>query len=293
MEGLVHISELSWQRNAKAKEIVAKGDHVKVKVIGIDKENNRISLSIRQTLDDPWTTAAERWTPGKVTEGTVTNLTEFGAFVEIEPGVEGLIHIGDLSWTRIKHPKEVLKKGQKVEVSIIETDTERKRISLGYKQLNDPWKDAAEKYQKDAEVPVKVVRIADFGAFVELEEGIEGLIHISQLSTQRVENPKEVLSEGQEVTARVLEVNPVERRIRLSLRPANEEPVRRAPRDESHDQPASGGAPSKRGEDRPRRRRPEGGDRRRQESSNSQLPQEEMNFSIGDLLKQREKEEAE
>ena len=172
MEGLVHISELAWQRNAKAKDIVAKGDHVKVKVIGIDTENNRVSLSIRQTLDDPWNTVAERWTPGKTTEGTVTNLTDFGAFVEIEPGVEGLIHIGDLSWTRIKHPKEVLKKGQKVEVSIIDVDKDRKRISLGYKQLHDPWKNAAEKYQKDAEVPVKVVRIADFGAFVELEEGV-------------------------------------------------------------------------------------------------------------------------
>ena len=208
MEGLVHISELAWQRNAKAKDIVAKGDHVKVKVIGIDTENNRVSLSIRQTLDDPWNTVAERWTPGKTTEGTVTNLTDFGAFVEIEPGVEGLIHIGDLSWTRIKHPKEVLKKGQKVEVSIIDVDKDRKRISLGYKQLHDPWKNAAEKYQKDAEVPVKVVRIADFGAFVELEEGVEGLIHISQLSSQRVENPRDVLTEGQEVTARVLEVNP-------------------------------------------------------------------------------------
>ena len=269
---------------------MAKGDHVKVKVIGIDTENNRVSLSIRQTLDDPWNTVAERWTPGKTTEGTVTNLTDFGAFVEIEPGVEGLIHIGDLSWTRIKHPKEVLKKGQKVEVSIIDVDKDRKRISLGYKQLHDPWKNAAEKYQKDAEVPVKVVRIADFGAFVELEEGVEGLIHISQLSSQRVENPRDVLTEGQEVTARVLEVNPTERRIRLSLRPAHEEPAKRAPRDEQprerfqqDDQP--------RRDERPRRRRPDG-DRRRQENPNSQLPQEEMNFTLGDFLKNREKEDA-
>ncbi|WP_352401304.1 30S ribosomal protein S1 [Synergistes jonesii] len=293
MEGLVHITELSWQRSAKAKDIVSKGDHVKVKVIGIDKENNRISLSLRQTLEDPWTTAAERWTPGMVTEGTVTNLTDFGAFVEIEPGVEGLIHIGDLSWTRIKHPKEVLKKGQKVEVSIIETDKERKRISLGYKQLHDPWKNAVEKYPKDAEIPVKVVRLAGFGAFVELEEGVEGLIHISQLSTQRVENPKDVLSEGQEITARVLEVNPGERRIRMSLRPANEEPVRRErpPRDERRgERPADGGEGRRQHDDRPRRPRREGGERRRQENHNSALPQEEMNFSIGDLLKQKESE---
>ena len=279
MEGLVHISELSWQRNAKPKEIVAKGDHVKVKVIAIDKENNKISLSIRQTLDDPWNTVAERWTTGKTTEGTVTNLTDFGAFVEIEPGIEGLIHIGDLSWTRIKHPKEVLKKGQKIEVSILEVDTDRKRISLGYKQLNDPWKNVAEKYAKDMEVPVKVVRLADFGAFVELEEGIEGLIHISQLSQQRVENPKEVLSEGQEVTARVLEVNPTERRIRLSLRPAKEEQPKRAAAPSS-DEPAK-----KSSEDRPRKRR---GDSERKKSESSQLPQEEANVTIGDFLKQAE-----
>lgn len=291
MEGLIHISELAWQRNAKAKDIVNKGDHVKVKVIGIDTDKNRVSLSLRQTQENPWDTVAERWTPGKTTEGTVTNLTDFGAFVEIEPGVEGLIHIGDLSWTRIKHPKEVLKKGQKVEVSVINVDKERSRISLGYKQLHDPWKNAAEKYQKDAEVPVKVVRIADFGAFVELEEGVEGLIHISQLSSQRVENPRDVLAEGQEVTARVLEVNPTERRIRLSLRPAHEEPVKRAPREEQpqRDRFAQRDEQPRR-EERPRRRRPD--DRRRQENSNSQLPQEEMNFTFGDLLKHREQEEA-
>lgn len=276
MEGLVHITELSWQRNAKAKDLVAKGDHIKVKVIGIDKDSNRISLSLKQTLTDPWDTVSERWQPGVTTEGTVTNLTEFGAFVEIEPGIEGLIHIGDLSWTRIKHPKEVLKKGQKIEVSILEVDTDRKRISLGYKQLNDPWKGVTEKYGKDQEIPVKVVRLADFGAFVELEEGIEGLIHISQLSQQRVENPREVLTEGQEVTARVLEVNPTERRIRLSLRPLGEEPVKRARDNEE------GHAEKRDRDDRPRRRR----DPKKEERQGSQLPQEEANVTIGDFLKQ-------
>lgn len=281
MEGLVHVSELSWQRNAKAKDVVSKGDHIKVKVIGIDKENNRISLSLKQTQEDPWETAAERWKPGVVVEGTVSNLTEFGAFVEIEPGIEGLIHIGDLSWTRIKHPKEVLKRGQKIEVSVIEADPSRKRISLGYKQLSDPWKDVAEKYTKDMEVPVKVVRIADFGAFVELEDGIEGLIHISQISQQRIENPREVLSEGQEVTARVLDVNPAERRMRLSLRPANEEPVRKPRTEEAAPQEGH------RNEERPRRRRSDG-DKKRNDSHSSQLPQEETNVTIGDFLKQAE-----
>ncbi len=284
MEGLVHVSELSWQRNAKAKDVVSKGDHIKVKVIGIDKENNRISLSLKQTLPDPWDTAAERWKPGVVVEGTVTNLTEFGAFVEIEPGIEGLVHIGDLSWTRIKHPKEVLKRGQKIEVSILEVDSDRKRISLGYKQLSDPWKDVAEKYTKDMEIPVKVVRIADFGAFVELEDGIEGLIHISQISQQRIENPREVLSEGQEVTARVLDVNPAERRMRLSLRPANEEPVRKPKSEETAQE---GG---QRNDDRPRRRRSDS-DKRRNDSHSNQLPQEETNVTIGEFLKQAEDSE--
>jgi len=273
MEGLVHITELSWQRNSKARDVVAKGDHVKVKVIGIDQENNRISLSIRQTLPDPWETVGERWKPGIVTEGTVTNLTDFGAFIEIEPGVEGLIHIGDLSWTRIKHPKEVLRKGQKIEVSIIEVDNERKRISLGYKQLNDPWKNIDTKYVKDQEIPVKVVRIADFGAFVEIEEGIEGLIHISQLSSKRIENPREVLSEGQEVTARVLEVNPTERRIRLTLRQPNEDQAKRVQREEGRDEQKGDGQ---------RRRRPDG--RKDLGRQANQLPKEETNVTIGDFL---------
>jgi small subunit ribosomal protein S1 len=261
MEGLVHLSELSWQRNAKPREIVNKGDHVKVKVIGIDKETHRISLSIKQTQANPWETVAERWKSGMRTTGTVTNLTDFGAFVEIEPGVEGLVHIGDLSWSRIKHPKEVLRKGQKVEVVVLDIDTERRRISLGFKQLNDPWLNVAEKYAKDQTVTVKVVRLADFGAFVELEEGVEGLIHISQLSRQRVEKPQDVLQEGQEVVARVLEVNPTERRIRLSLRALQEE-------DEVH-----------RREDDRRRRRSEG-----EQQRGSYNTQEEPSLTLGDMF---------
>lgn len=217
IDGLVHISELSWQRNAKPKDIAKKGDAVKVKVIGIDKEHNRISLSIKQTQFDPWDTITERWFAGQNASGVVTNVTDFGAFVEVEPGVEGLIHIGDLSWTRIKHPKEVLKKGQEVDTVVLNVDPVKKRLSLGYKQLNDPWNGIEERYTKGQDVPVKVVRLADFGAFVELEKGVEGLIHISQLSTHRVDKPGDVLSEGQDVTARVIEVNPSERRIRLSI----------------------------------------------------------------------------
>ncbi|MCF7936789.1 MAG: S1 RNA-binding domain-containing protein [Synergistales bacterium] len=233
IEGLVHISELSWQRNAKPKEIVKKGDTQKVKVIGIDQERDRISLSIKQLQNDPWESVGERWQKDDKTTGTVTNLTDFGAFVEIEPGVEGLVHIGDLSWTRIKHPRDVLRKGQEVEVQILDVDQERRRISLGYKQLHDPWDGVGERYWENQDVDVKVVRLADFGAFVELEKGVEGLIHISQLSRERVDKPGDVLQEGQEVTARILEVKPKERRIRLSLSALQqgEEPKKEQKRD--------------------------------------------------------------
>lgn len=217
LDGLVHVSEISWQRSSKSRETYKKGDDVKVKVIGIDKENNKISLSIRQAQGDPWDKVLEHWQKDQRTKGIVTNVTDFGAFVEVEPGIEGLVHIGDLSWSRIKHPREVLHKGQEVEVVILDIDAERKRMSLGYKQLHDPWKGIEERYAKGQDIQVKVVRLADFGAFVEIEKGVEGLIHISQLSTHRVEKPGDVLQEGQEVTARVLEVNPAERRIRLSI----------------------------------------------------------------------------
>lgn len=273
VEGLVHISELSWQRNSRPKEIVAKGDTVKVKVIGMDHDQNRISLSMKQTMDDPWFTVSERWNSGDVAEGTVTNLTDFGAFVEIEAGVEGLVHIGDISWSRIKHPKEVFKKGQHVEVQILDIDPEKRRISLGYKQLHDPWKGIEERYTPKQDVEVKVVRLADFGAFVQLEEGVEGLIHISQLSRQRVEKPGDVLQEGQEVTARILEVNSEGRRIRLSisaLQPAPAEEGAGAPR-----KPREAGG-------EPRKRRRQGGS---DKASIQQFAQEETNVTLGDLWK--------
>lgn len=232
IEGLVHNSELSWQRNAKPREIVSRGDKVSVKVIGIDRERDRISLSIKQLQPDPWETIREKWGEGDVVSGRVTNLTDFGAFVEVEPGVEGLVHIGDISWQRIKHPREALKKGQQIDVRILGIDSENKRMSLGYKQLNDPWEGVEDKYVVKQDYPVKVVRLTDFGAFVELEEGIEGLIHVSQLSRRRVEKPADVLQEGQEVEARVLEVKPEERRIRLSISAIEEEEHKKTRNDE-------------------------------------------------------------
>ena len=217
MDGLVHLTEITWKRSFKIKDMFKKGDKVTVKVIGIDREKDRISLSMKQVAGDPWDTVDQRLHKGDVMTGTVTNLTDFGAFVEIEPGIEGLVHVGDISWTRIKKPRDVLKKGQELEVVVLDVDMEKKRISLGCKQLNDPWNDIDKKYVAGQDITVKVVRLADFGAFVEVEEGVEALIHISQLSRKRVEKPADVLQEGQEVTARVLEVNPEQRRMRLSL----------------------------------------------------------------------------
>ena len=224
LDGLVHVTELTWKRNIKIREMFKKGDKVQVKVIGIDKEHDRISLSIKQVTGDPWDTMSERVHKGDVFKGIVTNLTDFGAFVELEPGIEGLVHVGDISWARIKKPRDVIKKGQELDVIVLEADQEKRRISLGCKQLHDPWTEIEKRYAAGQNVQVKVVRLADFGAFVELEPGVEGLIHISQISRKRIEKPADVLQEGQEVTARILEVNPEARRMRLSLSALEPEP---------------------------------------------------------------------
>ena len=224
MDGLVHLTEITWKRSFKLKDMFKKGDKVTVKVIGIDREKDRISLSIKQVSGDPWDTVSERLHAGDVIKGTVTNLTDFGAFVELEPGIEGLVHVGDIAWARIKKPRDVLKRGQELEVLVLDVDMEKRRISLGYKQLNDPWHELDKKYLPGQDITVKVVRLADFGAFVEVEKDVEALIHISQLSRKRVEKPSDVLQPGQEVTARVLEVSPEQRRMRLSLSALEPEP---------------------------------------------------------------------
>lgn len=264
VDGLVHMSEISWKRNVRVKDMFKKGDKVTVKVIGIDRENDRISLSMKQADGDPWMNVVERIKKGAVLTGPVTNVTDFGAFVELEAGVEGLIHIGDISWARIRHPKEVFRKGQEVQVQVLDIDMDKRRISLGYKQLNDPWKDIEQRFQKGQDITVKVVRLADFGAFVEVEEGIEGLIHISQLSTKRVEKPGDVLQEKQEVLARIIEVNPEQRRMRLSIS-ALEEEANKAKREEENKKRAAA--------------------RTEQEKHQKALQEEEANYTMADLFK--------
>jgi small subunit ribosomal protein S1 len=221
VEGLVHVSEMSWTRRVRhPSKLVNVGDTVEVMVLEVNKATKRISLGMKQVETDPWVTIQERYQPGMRVQGKVRNLTDFGAFVELEPGVDGLLHISDMSWTRnIGHPSELLKKGQPVETQILNVDRENKRISLGLKQIQpDPWDSVAQRYPMGSRVTGRVVRLTDFGAFVELEPGVDGLLHISQMSNRPIATPADLLNVGDELTLMVIRVDPNERRIGLSLK---------------------------------------------------------------------------
>ena len=221
VEGLVHISEFSWtKRVARASDVLNVGDEVQVVVLSVDIDNQKIALGIRQTQDNPWDTVQERFPVGSKVSGKIRNFTAYGAFVELEEGIDGMIHVSDMSWTRkINHPSECLQKGQEVEAVVLDVNPKEQRISLGLKQAQtDPWSDIAAKYAVGSTVKGKVSKIASFGAFIELEDGVDGLVHISQISDQRVEKVKDALEVGQEVEARVVKVDRGERRIGLSIR---------------------------------------------------------------------------
>jgi small subunit ribosomal protein S1 len=221
IEGLVHISEFSWtKRVARASDVLNVGDEVQVVVLSVDVENQKIALGIRQTQANPWDTVQDRFPVGSKVKGKVRNFTAYGAFVELEEGIDGMIHVSDMSWTRkINHPSECLQKGQEVEAVVLDVNPKEQRISLGLKQAQtDPWSEIATKYAVGSVVKGKVSKIASFGAFVELEDGVDGLVHISQISDQRVEKVKDALQVGQEVEARVVKVDRGERRIGLSIR---------------------------------------------------------------------------
>ena len=221
VEGLVHISEFSWtKRVARASDVLNIGDEVLVVVLSVDVDNQKIALSIRQAQDNPWDTVQERFPVGSKVSGKVRNFTAYGAFIELEEGIDGMIHVSDMSWTRkINHPSECLQKGQEVEAVVLDVNPKEQRISLGLKQAQtDPWSDIAAKYAVGSTVKGKVSKIASFGAFIELEDGVDGLVHISQISEDRVEKVKDALAVGQEVEARVVKVDRGERRIGLSIR---------------------------------------------------------------------------
>ena len=225
IQGLVHVSEFSWTRHvARPSDVLKVGDEVDVMVLSVDKENQKIALGIRQTEENPWDTVAERYPVGTRVKGKVRNFTSYGAFVQLDDGIDGMIHVSDMSWTRkINHPTEVLQKGQEVEAVVLEADAANQRISLGLKQAQeDPWTTVTANYAVGQTVKGKVSKIASFGAFVELEGGVDGLVHISQISDQRIEHVKDALKVGQEVEARIVRIDREERRIGLSLRPAGE-----------------------------------------------------------------------
>ena len=221
IEGLVHISEFSWtKRVARASDMLSVGDEVQVVVLSVDVENQKIALGIRQTQANPWDTVQDRFPVGSKIKGKVRNFTAYGAFVELEEGIDGMIHVSDMSWTRkINHPSECLQKGQEVEAVVLDVNPKDQRISLGLKQAQqDPWDEIAQKFPVGSVVKGKVSKIASFGAFIELEDGVDGLVHISQISDQRVEKVRDALEVGQEVEARVVKVDRGERRIGLSIR---------------------------------------------------------------------------
>ena len=220
IEGLVHISEMSWtKRISHPSELVRIGDKINVVVLGIDKKKQEISLGMKQTQENPWDRVANQYPIESVIKGRVRNLTNYGAFIELEEGVDGLLHVSDMSWTRkISHPSEVLEKGQEVECKVLAVDQDRRRIALGLKQLDtDPWEtDIPSRYQPGQLVTGTATKITNFGVFVGLEDGLEGLLHISELADHKVENPEEVVKVGEKIEVKILRVDSEERKIGLS-----------------------------------------------------------------------------
>ena len=222
IEGLVHVSEMSWTKRINhPSEVVNVNEEIEVIVLAIDKAKQEISLGMKQTEVNPWTLVKEKYPPGTVVEGTVQNLANYGAFIEIEEGIDGLLHVTDMSWTqKVGHPSEVLHKGAKVKCVVLSVDQDKKRVALGFKQLEeDPWeRKIPEKYVAGAIIRGKVTKVTNFGVFVELEPGLEGLLHVSELADHKVDNPEDIVKPGQEFDVKVLRVDTQERKIGLSLK---------------------------------------------------------------------------
>jgi len=227
VEGLVHVTELSWtKRVAKPSDMLKQDQEIEAVVLGINREEQKISLGLRQLEANPWDRAQEKYPPGTRVKGKIRNLTSYGAFIELEEGLDGMIHVSDISWTRkINHPSEVLKKGDEVEAVVLEVDKANQRIAVGLRQLTqDPWATIDRLYKVGDLVTGNVTKLASFGAFIGLQHEIDGLVHISQISEDRVDKIKNVLKVGQEVTARVIKIDKSDRRIGLSIKAANYSP---------------------------------------------------------------------
>ena len=224
IEGLIHVSEMSWSKRVKhPSKVLNVGDEIEAMVLQVDAGERRISLGLKQVEPNPWQQLADKYETGARIEGTVRNLTDFGAFVEVEEGIDGLIHISDMSWSkRIAHPSEVLKKGDTVDAVVLSIDAENQRLSLGLKQLGeDVWEEFFNRQQEGDIVDGKVVRLTNFGAFVEIEEGIEGLLHVSEVDDERIEKPEDKVAVGESYRMKIIKISPLERKIGLSIRAVN------------------------------------------------------------------------
>ncbi|MDQ3032628.1 MAG: 30S ribosomal protein S1 [Myxococcota bacterium] len=233
IDGLLHITDMSWGRVNHPSEVFNVGDEVTVKVLKYNAETERVSLGLKQTIDDPWNTAGESFPAGLKISGKVVSITDYGAFVELQPGIEGLIHVSEMSWKKPKHPSKVLEVGQEVECAILDVDATNKRISLGLKQLEpDPWTIFITKYNPGDIIRGKVRSVTDYGVFVGIEEGVDGMVHKSDLSwTQRINNPADVYRKGDEVEAIILSINHDEKKVSLGIKQLYEDPWTRIPQD--------------------------------------------------------------
>ena len=239
-DGLLHVSEMSHRRGVNPGDIVKVGDVVDVKIIKLDKETGKMSLSLKQAMPDPWVGAETHYATGSALTGRVTKVENFGAFIEVEEGIEGLLPVSEMSWQRIRHPSDVVKVGDTIKLVVLSLDPVNKKMSFSLKQAGpDPWATVKDRYAQDMVVTGTVTRVVDFGAFVELEPGLEGLVHISELAANRVRAASDVVKPGDEVKVRVLEVDREARRVSLSIRRAveMEKPATAAA-------PAAGAAPA-------------------------------------------------
>jgi small subunit ribosomal protein S1 len=227
IDGLLHVTDLSWGRISRPADCFSRGDHINVKVLSFDREKERVSLGLKQLVENPWETITDRYPIGAVFEGKVVNLTDYGVFVELESGVEGLIHITEMFWTReIKHPSKVLSLGQMVHVMILDVNKETKRISLGLKQTQEnPWLKLKEKYPEGTVIKGVIRNITNFGIFIGVEDGIDGLVHVSDISwKQRVKHPSELFKKGQEIEAVVLHIDPAIEKFSLGIKQIEKDP---------------------------------------------------------------------
>jgi len=226
VEGLIHVSEMSWTRKIRhPSQMVTVGEEVEAVVLDLKPDNRRISLGIKQTVDNPWEVISQKYPVGTIIEGKIKNITEFGLFIGIDDDIDGLVHISDISWTRrIKHPSEVYKKNETIQAVVLDIDKSNERFSLGIKQTQaDPWESVSQRYKVGTEISGVITNLTDFGVFVELEEGIEGLVHVSEISKENVKSPKEHYKIGETIIAKVMNINSDERRIGLSIKRLEEE----------------------------------------------------------------------